>query len=183
MKNKFLILLALFGFLANSQTHRFIYDVEYKKDSTSTLMTKENWHLDIFATHSDYYSRDFFVADSLINNNIPFPKEMKLNTSNIISHKKGSQDFEEYDLLENTVLNLKSKDSQIWKLSDEKKVINGLTLQKATTNWGKRNWMAWFAKEILFQEGPYKFHGLPARLTKSEAYSFYLFPDHLKQSV
>lgn len=168
MKNKFLILLALFGFLANSQTHRFIYDVEYKKDSTSTLMTKENWHLDIFATHSDYYSRVFFVADSLINNNIPFPKEMKLNTSNIISHKKGSQDFEEYDLLENTVLNLKSKDSQIWKLSDEKKVINGLTLQKATTNWGKRNWMAWFAKEILFQEGPYKFHGLPGLIVELE---------------
>ena len=168
MKIKFLILLALFGFLANSQTHRFIYDVEYKKDSTSTLMTKENWHLDIFATHSDYYYRDFFVSYSLINNNIPFPKEMKLNTSNIISHKKGSQDFEEYDLLENTVLNLKSKDSQIWKLSDEKKVINGLTLQKATTNWGKRNWMAWFAKEILFQEGPYKFHGLPGLIVELE---------------
>ncbi|WP_297984897.1 GLPGLI family protein [uncultured Chryseobacterium sp.] len=168
MKNKLLILFAFFGFLANSQTHRFIYDVEYKKDSTSTLMTKENWNLDIFVTHSDYYSRDFFVADSLINNNIPFPIDIKLNTSNIISHKKGSQEFEEYDLLENTVLNLKSKDSQNWKLSDEKKVINGLTLQKATTNWGKRNWIAWFAKEIPFQEGPYKFHGLPGLIVELE---------------
>ena len=166
MKNKFLILLALFGFLANSQTHRFIYDVEYKKDSTSTLMTKENWHLDIFATHSDYYSRDFFVADSLINNNIPFPKEMKLNTSDIIVHKNNNNEFFQYDLLENTVLQLQTNDTQKWNLSQEKKNVKNLSLQKAITTWGGRNWTAWFAEEIPFQEGPYKFHGLPGLIVE-----------------
>lgn len=162
------ILFIFLVYFANSQTNRFIYDVEYKKDSLSTVTTKENYHLDISQSEINYYTRDFFIADSLIINNIPFPKEMKLNTSNIISHKKGSNNFQEYDLLENTILNLKSTDSQIWKLTEEKKKIKDLTLQKATTNWGGRNWIAWFTQEIPFQEGPYKFHGLPGLIIELE---------------
>lgn len=162
------ILFIFLVYFANSQTNRFIYDVEYKKDSLSTVTTKENYHLDISQSEINYYTRDFFIADSLIINNIPFPKEMKLNTSNIISHKKGSNNFQEYDLLENTILNLKSTDSQIWKLTEEKKKIKDLTLQKATTNWGGRNWIAWFTHEIPFQEGPYKFHGLPGLIIELE---------------
>lgn len=166
MKNNILFLLLLIGLFAKSQSHRFVYDVEYKKDSTSDLTTKENYLLDIDKNEVLYYTRDFFVADSLINNNIPFPKSMKLNTSTIIAHKIGNNDFDEYDLLENTILKLQTKDSQNWKLSDEKKQIKNITLQKATTNWGGRNWTAWFTTEIPFQEGPYKFHGLPGLIVE-----------------
>lgn len=168
MKNKFYLLLfaTIFGFFAKSQTHRFIYDVEYKKDSASSVTTKENYILDITKSEAKYYTYDFFVADSLINNNIPFPKEMKLNTSNIIVHKTGSDDFDEYDLLENTVLNLQTTDSQKWNLTNEKKKADKLNLQKATTNWGGRNWIAWFATEIPFPEGPHKFHGLPGLIVE-----------------
>ena len=125
------------------------------------MTTKENYHLDFTGDEVLYYTRDFFIADSLIVNNIPFPKELKLNTSTIIKHKKGSNNFDEYDLLENTVLNLQSTDSQNWLLTTEKKQEKDLILQKATTIWGGRNWIAWFATAIPFQEGPYKFHGLP----------------------
>lgn len=146
---------------AKGQTHRFIYDVIYKKDSTSNVTTKENYILDIRKSETVFYTRDFYLADSLINNNIPFPKDMKLNTSNIITHKIGNNLFEEYDLIENTVLNLKSENSQNWKLTDEKKQIKNLTLQKATTDWGGRHWIAWFTTSFPFPEGPHKFHGLP----------------------
>ena len=60
--------------LANAQTYRFIYDIEFKQDSTSALTTKQNYLLDISEKNVNYYLRDFFIADSLINNNIPFPK-------------------------------------------------------------------------------------------------------------
>ena len=146
---------------AKGQTHRFIYDVIYKKDSTSEITTKENYILDINKSETLFYTRDFYLADSLINNNIPFPKDMKLNTSNIIAHKIGNNQFEEYDLIENTVLNLKTDNSQNWKLTDEKKQIKDLTLQKATTDWGGRHWIAWFTTSFPFSEGPHKFHGLP----------------------
>lgn len=158
--NIFLALVMLANF-TKGQTHRFIYDVIYKKDSTSEITTKENYILDINKSETLFYTRDFYLADSLINNNIPFPKDMKLNTSNIIAHKIGNNQFEEYDLIENTVLNLKTENYQNWKLTDEKKQIKDLTLQKATTTWGGRHWIAWFTTRLPFPEGPHKFHGLP----------------------
>jgi hypothetical protein len=76
------------GFWAQAQTQRFIYDVVYKKDASSEVLTKENFHLDVYPDRSEYYQRDFFIADSLISNNIQFPKDAKLNTSTIVAHKK-----------------------------------------------------------------------------------------------
>ncbi|ASK31033.1 hypothetical protein CEY12_13360 [Chryseobacterium sp. T16E-39] len=166
MKNNILLILIFFVVMAKSQTHRFVYDVLYKKDSTSNILTKENYILDIGKNEVLYYTRDFYVADSLITNNIPFPKEMKLNTSNIVSHKIGSNSYDEYDLLENTVLKLQTDNSQNWKLTDEKKKLKNISVQKATTNWGGRTWIAWFTSDIPFQEGPFKFHGLPGLIVE-----------------
>lgn len=152
---------------AKSQMHRFIYDVVYKKDSTSNVQTKENYHLDIDKDDVTYYTRDFYVADSLINNNLKFPSESKLNTSTIISHKKGNDNYDEFEILEgSTILKLQSKDSQNWNLTKENKKVKNLTLQKATATFGGRNWTAWFTKDIPFQEGPYKFHGLPGLIVE-----------------
>ncbi len=168
MKTNFiaLVLIIVFNNYSIAQTHRFIYDVVYKKDSTSNITTKENYILDIGTKETKYYTYDFFVADSLITNNIPFPKEMTLNTSDIIVHKNNNNEFFQYDLLENTVLQLQTNDTQKWNLSQEKKNVKNLSLQKAITTWGGRNWTAWFAEEIPFQEGPYKFHGLPGLIVE-----------------
>lgn len=166
MKTNFIIFLLLLASFTQAQNYRYIYDVIYKKDSTSEIMTKENYNLDTNKDEILYYTRDYFIADSLINNNIPFPKNSKLNTSNIQRHKPGSNDFEDYDLLENTILKLQTKDSQLWKLTDEKKQINQLKVQKATSRWGGRNWTAWFCEELPFQEGPYKFRGLPGLIVE-----------------
>jgi hypothetical protein len=40
--------------------------------------------------------------------------------------------------------------------------------QKATTDFGGRKWVAWFTNEIQFQDGPYKFHGLPGLILNIE---------------
>lgn len=166
MKTKVAFFILFLSLCVSAQTHRFIYDVEFRKDSTSKVTTKQNYHLDITGDEVLYYSRDYFTADSLIKNNIPFPADLKLSTSTILKHKKGISTFNEYDLLESTVLDLQTKDVQIWTLTNEKKQLDNLTLQKATTTWGARNWIAWFAKDIPFQEGPYKFHGLPGMIVE-----------------
>lgn len=166
MKIKIALLALLVSWHATAQTHRFIYDVEYRKDSTSQLTSKQNFHLDITGDEVLYYTRDYFIADSLTKENIPFPEGLKLSTSNIIKHTKGSSSFSEYDLLESTVLNLQTTDTQTWTLTPDKKEVNDITLQKATTTWAGRNWTAWFAKEIPFQEGPYKFLGLPGLIVE-----------------
>lgn len=161
MKNILLSAFLIAGFVAKSQTHRFIYDVEYKKDSTQNYTTKENYHLDIEPQSVKYYPRDFYIGDSLVTNNLAITDGSKFNTSHIVTHKPGSADYDYHDVLENVVLKLSSKDSQNWKLTNEKRKVKNLNLQKATTNWGGRKWTAWFTTDIPFQEGPYKFHGLP----------------------
>ena len=179
MKNSIVLFTVIISNFIFSQTYRFIYDVESRKDSTLTLITKENYHLDINGEEVNYYTRDFFIADSLIINNLPFSQNIKLNTSNIVSHKKGNNNFEEYDIIENIVLNLKTIDTQDWILTNEKKTINGLSIQKATTKWGGRDWIAWFTESIPFQEGPYKFRGLPGliyEMRDSKNNFIYQFP-------
>ncbi|MCP1251470.1 MULTISPECIES: GLPGLI family protein [Elizabethkingia] len=166
MKIKLLFLFTLGCLMCYAQNHRFIYEVRYKKDKNATDFIKENYHLDVSKDEVTYYIRDFFAADSLINNNIPFPKDMVLNTSALVVHKPASNIYEEYDLLENSAFKLRSEDSQTWKLSDDKKVIKNLTLQKATSTWGGRNWTAWFSADLPFQEGPYRFHGLPGLIVE-----------------
>lgn len=166
MKNLVLSAFILSGFLSKAQTHRFIYDVEYKKDSTQNTTLKENYHLDIESKTVKYYPRDFFIGDSLVTNNLQIAKGTKFNTSHIIAHQIGSADYDYYDVLENVVLKLPSKNIQDWKLTDEKKKVKDLNLQKATTSWGGRNWVAWFTADIPFQEGPYKFHGLPGLIVE-----------------
>ncbi|VXB63683.1 MULTISPECIES: GLPGLI family protein [Chryseobacterium] len=166
MKNILLTTVLLACFAGKAQTHRFIYDVEYKKDSTQNVTTKENYHLDIESKIVKYYPRDFYIGDSLVANNLPITDGSKFNTSHIITHKSGSTDYDYYDVLENVVLKLPSKNTQNWKLTNEKKKVKDLNMQKATTNWGGRNWTAWFTTDIPFQEGPYKFHGLPGLITE-----------------
>lgn len=166
MKNLVLSAFILSGLLFKAQTHRFIYDVEYKKDSMQNTTVKENYHLDIESKTVKYYPRDFFIGDSLVTNNLQIANGTKFNTSHIITHQIGSADYNYYDVLENVVLKLPSKNIQDWKLTNEKKKVKDLNLQKATTNWGGRNWIAWFTADIPFQEGPYKFYGLPGLIVE-----------------
>src|SRR5690606_15007177 len=47
---------------------------------------------------------------------------------------------------------------------------------KATTHFAGRKWIAWFASEIPFQDGPYKFRGLPGLIFQIEdADKFHVF--------
>ena len=82
-------------------------------------------------------------------------------TGQIVKRKTGSSKnenflnikFEYYSFLTNDPIN--------WNISSETKLENDYTLQKATANFGGRKWIAWFNKDIPFNEGPYKFCGLP----------------------
>lgn len=149
-----------------SQTHRFIYEVKYKKDSTENIITKENYHLDITDNEMTYYNRDYFIMDSIFAANGQVTQITAPSMSNVIKNKLGSDHFEEYELLEYELLKIPSTAKQAWKLSDEKKQFQSLDLQKAETNWCGRKWTAWFAAQIPFNSGPYKFWGLPGLIVE-----------------
>jgi GLPGLI family protein len=48
-----------------------------------------------------------------------------------------------------------------WQLSGDTSTISGYKVQKAICDFGGRSWVAWFSPEIPYNDGPYKFNGLP----------------------
>lgn len=53
-----------------------------------------------------------------------------------------------------------------WKLDEDIDTICGYECQKATCTWRGREYTAWFAPELPFQLGPWKFGGLPGLIMK-----------------
>jgi len=65
-----------------------------------------------------------------------------------------------------------------WQISPDTITIGGMKCQQATTDFGGRKWIAWFAPEVPINDGPYKFRGLPGLIVKvydsKEQWSFNL---------
>lgn len=51
--------------------------------------------------------------------------------------------------------------SMNWNLEDGNETICGYICNKATTSYGGRDWVVWYAPEIPSTAGPWKFNGLP----------------------
>lgn len=159
---KLLLLLVLISITLNAQTHRFIYDLMYRPDSTSAEVRKTNYYLDINPEETFYYERSFFVSDSIEKATGMRMFDGKLSdllSKNLKTGQYTLFTFQGFDLYQ-----LKDNPKITWKIEKETKVSASLQLQKATARFGRRNWTAWFSKEFPFQEGPYKFHGLPGMI-------------------
>jgi len=53
-----------------------------------------------------------------------------------------------------------------WEIQSDTGTILGNPVQKATTRFRGRSWVAWFAPGMPISDGPYKFHGLPGLILK-----------------
>ncbi len=51
--------------------------------------------------------------------------------------------------------------------NDERNIL-GYKCKKATTNFNKRQYVAWYTKDIPISEGPYRFKGLPGLILEVE---------------
>ncbi|MBE4950821.1 GLPGLI family protein [Chryseobacterium culicis] len=159
MKNLLFILLGTV--FCYSQSNRFIYEVISKKDSTSENLTKENFNLDTTPDDIAYYNRLYYINDSLYNANGQYGfKDYKL-TSFIIK-KKNNNSYQNYEYIGDVnFYKITEKAGQNWKISDSTKTCGSYPVQKAVTEFGGRNWVAWFTQDIPIPYGPYKFNGLP----------------------
>lgn len=180
MKTKILFFLLL-GILSPAQTNRFFYEYKFIPDSNNKEdVKKEMMLLDISKTGSSYYSHDKFVSDSTSAAEVQ--KQINSGSGNIsinrrekpgqVSYKvtKSYPDFKTY--LFTTISTDKYKVVEDkrpeWKILPEKQKIGEYNAQKAVTNYGGREWTAWFSADIPFQDGPYKFYGLPGLIVKME---------------
>lgn len=54
-----------------------------------------------------------------------------------------------------------------WLITDENKIINNFSCNKAIANFRGRQWVAWFTTEIPLSFGPWKLHGLPGLIIEA----------------
>jgi len=175
-----------FGFLVGicisvPAQNRFFYEYKFISDSTDKAdVKKEIMLLDIDKTGSKYYSQDKFIADSI--SKADLEKQLKLSPNNIninrrekpgqVSYKVTKQypEFKTYLFTGISSDHYKIEEDQKpeWKILPDKQKIGAYNAQKAITNFGGREWTAWFSTDLPFQDGPYKFYGLPGLIVKIE---------------
>lgn len=161
---KLLLLLILVSLSLSAQTHRFIYDVVYHPDSASTEVRKTNYYLDINPDETFYYERPFFVSDSI--EKVSGLRTFSARLTDLLSKNRKTNEYILYSIQSFDIYQLKDKQGIKWNIEKETKKALSFTLQKATARFGGRNWIAWFSRDFPFQEGPYKFHGLPGLIVE-----------------
>lgn len=155
---RLLLILMLINISVAAQTHRFVYETQIKLDSTSSEKWKLNMVLDINPDEVKFYDYDYVLNDS-VNKTRGNNSRIWSDAPTIIRNRNTNQN-RSYILLDNLFV-VESTDKITWKLHNETKKSGSYLLQKATANFGGRDWIAWFAKDINISEGPYKFRGLP----------------------
>ncbi|MDQ8140574.1 GLPGLI family protein [Chryseobacterium sp. CFS15] len=141
--------------ILSSQNHRFIYKLEINKKDD---FIKTNMALDISDSSVKFYELGFVKNDSL--RKTGKNTQYFLKCDQLLLRKRNSFENKIFFSHGYDYFAIRSTDKIDWKLEKETKKVQDYTLQKATSNFGGRKWIAWFSHKIPFQEGPYKFRGL-----------------------
>ncbi|WP_333853922.1 GLPGLI family protein [Epilithonimonas sp.] len=157
MKTYIILLLIFLNTLSKAQTHRFVYQFDYKPDSTSANKRHTNMVLDVNPDEIKFYEFGHLKNDSI---NKSGGRSYSWSGVPALKRKKNSSENINYEMMRDYMA-YTTIDKMDWKLENETKTSGQYTLQKATTNFGGRHWTAWFCKDLNISEGPYKFRGLP----------------------
>lgn len=185
MKKIFATLLLVIAFSINAQVtaNRFFYELTFKPKNDSTRVDKVMTALDITPEKSLFRDFTMIAQDSILKAKIEvmqkagtfrdLSKEMRMPkfSYKVIKTYPGMEvQYIESILNGFTPVQLmyKEKPDFKWSISTEKVKIGEYNTQKATTEFGGRKWIAWFSTDIPFQDGPYKFNGLPGLIVKVE---------------
>lgn len=181
MKKLFSILSVMLFVAVGAQktSNRFFYELTFKPGVEVDSLHKEMTILDILPEKSVYQDYLMVSQDSILK--VHVEQMMKSGTfkdmSKIVKQPKFSYKVEKSypsmeisyidQILQNRV-SYKETTAFDWKILPENTKIGEYNTQAATTTFGGRNWKAWFSTDIPFQDGPYKFHGLPGLIVKLE---------------
>jgi len=163
MKKILILLILMLGMHTNAQTHRFIYDLQYRFEPNGTNYDKEEMVLDINPDEVKFYESEFLASDSLNILHRGISSQHTSQSGQTIIRKRNSnknKNFVQIMMMPYYYV-FETEDNIQWKIEADTKKINNYNLQRATAVFGGRNWTAWFTPDINIPEGPYKFRGLP----------------------
>lgn len=172
-------ILIAFSISAQQSANRFFYELKFKPKKDSTKQDRTIAILDIADGKSIYQDYTVISQDSLIESAMEEMKRTQSfkDLSKMIAMPKFSYKiYKTYpdmkvSFVERISTNAFGYDDVAnfnWNILPEKVKIGEYNAQKATTNFGGREWTAWFSTDIPFNDGPYKFHGLPGLIVKIE---------------
>lgn len=194
MKRIGIIALALFIQQVSAQTNRFVYQVTMKPDAENKADIKtENAYLDISQDKSVFYSENRIKRDSIMQKafqggggrmsiNREQMEGLRSNINYSVEKDKTTQKTYFKDRIGRDIYSYEEDRPLDWKISSETRKIGEYKVQKAETDFAGRKWTAWFTTDLPYQDGPYKFGGLPGLIVKVEddkgEYSFDLMKNY-----
>lgn len=165
-----LFFLTIFCHLVNAQkfqdnfNYKITYKLDFKLDSTSSETRTEYMYLFFGDKLSQFSSRAHTLANPIVR------KGNTASTSRAAVTKFFLVTIKNREL--NKIFNTLfipmdqfyyTQNSKLfnWEIEKETRIIEGFKVQKATTSFAGRDYIAWFSPEIPIPDGPYKFNGLP----------------------
>lgn len=185
MKKFFVLSILMASFFAHAQitANRFFYELNFKPKMDSAKVDQVIAILDIVPEKSVYRDYTSVSQDSIIKAEIENMKKSGVfkDVSKVIKMPKFAykvtKNYPSMDIvysegilngMQPVQLAYTEKPNFNWKILPEKENIGEYNTQKATTEYGGRQWTAWFSADIPFPDGPYKFSGLPGLIVKIE---------------
>lgn len=149
---------------------KITYKTLYKSDTIEKKIQEELTSLTIDAHTSYFQNETKYIIDSLYQIATRQFEKTGIVPNVSLKYKLNTfifKDFEQKKI--NIFNNVRNRTFSYpiampvmkWEIEKERKEVLGFECKKATTHFGGRKWEAWFASELSFQDGPYKFHGLP----------------------
>ena len=148
------------------------YKLTWRNDSTTPKIGKqENMILLIGNETSSFQSLGYYRYREFQMSNhdasaIEYERMVQETTSNISyriykNHPKGRITVMEYVPFTGYFEYAEDIPNFNWEIMEDTMRIEGYLAQKAVCEYGGRTWEAWFTEELPFNDGPYKFCGLP----------------------
>lgn len=153
------------------------YSLQYQLDSTNpSNIRSSTFYLFVGNTISKYvnsanYSRDTATRKFTTNKQvIEYMTDPQVARSGFLyqifkNYPKGKLTFTDH-IPSDTFRFEENLDIFQWDLTGDTATICGYKSQKATCNFGGRSWIAWFSSDLPYNDGPYKFNGLPGLIVK-----------------
>lgn len=168
---------AFFALNAQETANRFFYELTFKPKKDSARLDKVMTVLDINKDKSIYQDYTGVAQDTIIVNAVKkmetsgvFVDIMKIIKMPKFAYKvtKAYPSMKEtyIDRISNKYFGYEEDLKFNWNILSDKQKIGEYNTQKATTEYGGRKWTAWFSTDIPFQDGPYRFYGLPGLIVK-----------------
>ena len=185
LKKLIILPVLLLGLMVSAQetANRFFYELTYKPKKDSAKIEKVMTTLDITKDKSLYRDFTLVAQDSILKVEVEAMQKagvFKDISKSFKTPKFSEKIYKSYPEMkiqymekiangftpQNIAYNEDIKFN--WNILSDKVKIGTYNTQKATTEFGGRKWTAWFSTDIPFQDGPYKFYGLPGLIVKIE---------------